>query len=562
MGIFDNFLQQIGTGDQVKDYKHASRLFVDNNYALSPKYTWLYHVFFDLNPGITRVNTQMQMEAGMLVKSADLPKFRVDTKTYNNYNRPAIAQSKARFEDISITFHDDQSDVVRKLWFDYYDFYYRDMDNSYGDATGSINPIYQAQNKQRLGQRNQFNRFGYSPRSPSTMSTQYIQAIRIYSLHQKKFSEYTLINPVINSFRHGTHTAGSEGSMEHTMTISYETVLYATGWAKAARGGFAQLHYDKSPSPLTPAGGGTNSFAGPGGILNTISEVIGDAGGGNFGSALFKAARGYQKNKNVDLKGLAAAELSTALVDLASGRNPTNRTFVPYRNGATDSLGSSSTGFRPESAAPNGSVNSNGSSLSLGTSLIAGGAATALSGQPELGIGIAIAGLAINAASNNKVQGGAVNKVVNLEKTSTTGNASSNAAIASAFLTAVSAEPLPLFSFAAAIVQANEKAKAKADAEAKKRVEDQGNAYKAYYSTGAGAKATSSPTYETGTNNTVSNTSAPTPDSNKNYSAGSQTANQSASEVLGVQGGVSPAFSGGSPSSSSTNPGKPPLVTI
>lgn len=553
MGIFDNFLQQLGTGDQVKDFKHANRLFVNNNYALSPKYTWLFHVFFDINPMLSRVNTQKQIETGLLVRSADLPKFKVDTKTYNNYNRPAIAQSKIRYEDINITFHDDSSDVIRNFWYDYYDFYYRDMDNSYGDPTGAINPIYGAPNKQRLGQRTQFNKFGYSPRSPSSMNMQYLQAIRIYSLHQKRFSEYTLINPIINSFRHGTHTNGSDSTMEHSMSISYETVLYATGWAQTARG-FAQLHYDKSPSPLTPAGGGTNSFAGPGGILNTISEVIGDAGGGNFGSALFKAARGYQKNKNVDLKGLAAAELTTAFVDLASGRSPLNRTFVPYRNGAVDNRPGSPTELKGTTAGAAGSISSNGSSLTLGQGLVLGGVATALAGEPVLGAGIAIAGLIASsntASKGNTVQGGATNSVVNL---------SSNAAIAAAginALTAVSSDPLPLFSFAAAIAKRNEEVKAKENAEAKKRVEAQGDAYKAYYSSGAGAKPTS-PTYETGTNNTVSSTSAPTPDSGKSYSASTGTANQSASDTISKQGTAA----GYAPSGSSTNPTPPQQVTI
>ena len=102
----------------------------------------MFHVFFDLNPTVTNINNIQQMESGMLVKAADLPKFRVDTKTYNNYNRPTIAQSKARYEDITITFHDDQSNIVRLLWFDYFNYYYRDMDNSYGDSTGSLNPIF------------------------------------------------------------------------------------------------------------------------------------------------------------------------------------------------------------------------------------------------------------------------------------------------------------------------------------------------------------------------------------------------------------------------------------
>ena len=121
--IFDGFLKQIAEGDTVKDYKHASRLFVDNNYERSPKYQWLFHVYFDLNPEFTTLARDQQITAGMLVKSADLPRFRADIKTYNNYNRPHIAQSKMRFEDINIVFHDDSANIIRKMWFDYYNFY-------------------------------------------------------------------------------------------------------------------------------------------------------------------------------------------------------------------------------------------------------------------------------------------------------------------------------------------------------------------------------------------------------------------------------------------------------
>ena len=60
--IFDNFLKQVVTGDQIKDFKHASRLFVDNNFERSPKYTWLFHVYFDLNPELTNINQRNQIE--------------------------------------------------------------------------------------------------------------------------------------------------------------------------------------------------------------------------------------------------------------------------------------------------------------------------------------------------------------------------------------------------------------------------------------------------------------------------------------------------------------------
>ena len=122
--IFDGFLQQVARGDNIKDYQHAARLFVDNNFERSPKYTWLFHVFFEINPEFTSLSTDSQIVAGMLVKSADLPRFKVDAKTYNNYNRPSVIQTKVRYEDLTITFHNDSADLIRKLWFDYYNFYF------------------------------------------------------------------------------------------------------------------------------------------------------------------------------------------------------------------------------------------------------------------------------------------------------------------------------------------------------------------------------------------------------------------------------------------------------
>ena len=75
MGLFNNFLNQVATGDILRSYKHASRLFLDFDYALMPKSGWLFHVFFDLNPSLTFIDKMPIIEAGMLVKSVDLPKF-------------------------------------------------------------------------------------------------------------------------------------------------------------------------------------------------------------------------------------------------------------------------------------------------------------------------------------------------------------------------------------------------------------------------------------------------------------------------------------------------------
>lgn len=483
--IFDNFLTQFATGDTIKDYQHASRLFVNNNYERSPKYTWLFHVYFDLNPELTTVNQRNQIEAGMLVKSADLPKFRIDAKTYNNYNRPSIAQSKVRYEDINITFHDDSANIVRKLWFDYYNYYYRDMDNNYGDATGSLNPIYLRNYKQTLGQRKLLNNFGYTPRKNSSISTNYIQAIRIYSLHQKRFSEYTLINPVITSYRHGTHQNSQDDTMENVMTISYETVLYAGGSTRVARG-FADLHYDRSPSPLTVAGGGTNTILGPGGIVNALDEIITDGGGKNWGSAAFKAVRAYQKNKNVDFVNLAKGELLQGFNNvLRTGDlgSSLNATYIPYR-GANAGTGFQSALATQTTAAP-GSVISNGFNVTAGAGLLSGGIASALAGNPIAQAASQISGLATNALG--QITGGSLNKITSLEKGDNN-------------LVATGTGSFPTNSFTAAIQSANERIKNLASADNTKTLQESLGKSTAFLSQNLQSSAT---TFQTGTNNIV-----------------------------------------------------------
>lgn len=521
MSIFNGFLKQIARGDNVKDYRHAARLFVDNNFERSPKYTWLFHVYFDLNPELTTVNQRNQLEAGMLVKAADLPKFRVDTKTFNNYNRPSIAQSKIRYEDINITFHDDSANIVRLLWFDYYNYYYRDMDNNYGDATGALNPVYLRSNKHVTGQRNLYNRFGYTPRKNSSISTQYINAIRIYSLHQKRFSEYTLINPIITSYRHGSHQNGQEGTMENVMTISYESVLYAGGNTKVARG-FAQLHYDRSPSPLTPAGGGTNSILGPGGIVNVLDDVIINGDNRSWGARAFSLVRGYEKNKNVDLTNLAKSELTQAFTNVLRGgsfQSGLNQTYIPYKGAFAGPNFQSA--LNPQIIAAGGSVSSNGLNVTAGAAAITGGFASALSGNPVSAVGADLSGVITNA--QGAIAGADLNKVVNLAK------GASNQLVANA-----SNLIPPPNAFAEQIKQAQLGLKQVADSNAFKKLQESIGKDAAFLQQNIQSTAT---TFQTGTNNIVQQASsalANTPYKDLQFPSGAEVASKLSLDKLNL----------------------------
>ena len=281
--IAGGILNQAVTGDNLADRKHASKLFVADNFRLVPKFGFLYHVFIDLNTQVVRPDSQNPDparfdELGMMAKSVGLPTFNMDVKKLNAYNRPNLVQGKITYNPISISFHDDSSNVVRNFWYDYYNYHYRDSD--YDEAMYKIKHKYQAERPT--------NKWGYTPRNP--LAPQYINSIRIYSLSRKNFSEYVLINPVIKSFNHGEHQAGSNDTMTHTMSVEFETVLYYYGKVGPnVVKGFADLHYDKTPSPLTVAGGGTRSVLGEGGVLEQTDDILYDLARGNYGAAAFKA---------------------------------------------------------------------------------------------------------------------------------------------------------------------------------------------------------------------------------------------------------------------------------
>jgi hypothetical protein len=256
--------------ETLRNYQHASRIFVDGNYRLSPKYGFLFYVEFDFDPLITNVSNLTAQELGMIVKSCGLPKFNIETKVHNAYNRKNIVQNKVNYDPITITFHDDQADNVRNFWYDYYSFFYRDSD--YADATYNIINKYQ--------ERPSFD-WGFSPRATASYNSanayqnyQYIQAIRIYSLYQKNFSEYELINPTIQSFRHGDHQQGDSNLLEHQMTVQFEAVKYQTGYTTTnTAGGYIDLHYDNTPSPIAPAGGTDLVDNGQGGVTAAPSTI-------------------------------------------------------------------------------------------------------------------------------------------------------------------------------------------------------------------------------------------------------------------------------------------------
>jgi hypothetical protein len=330
---FTNFLSQtLTTNTQVKDYSHASRLYVDDYFRLAPKSGFLYYVVFNINrnnnPIIEQFLSKNGPELGLLVKNIDLPKYRIATETINQYNRKAIVQSKIEYQPISLAFHDDHNNTTIGMWKAYYNYYFVDGKNI---SSLTIPPGFGDTKYKKIGTNiNESTAFGLN----NGQTAPFFSSIEIYQLNRKQFTAFILVNPVITDFSHDKLDQTQSKLLENNMTIQYETVLYGTGKVERDKpAGFATIHYDNTPGPLSIFGGGNNSILGPGGIIPGIGEVFGGAGDASP-LGLFKTARGaamLAKNaKNITKASLLSegygildkVARTGKLPDILTGKNP------------------------------------------------------------------------------------------------------------------------------------------------------------------------------------------------------------------------------------------------
>jgi hypothetical protein len=95
------------------------------------------------------------------------------------------------------------------------------------------------------------------------------------------------------------------------MQIMYETVVYGTGiiaFDKNKIPGFATIHYDHEPSPLSVFGKGSQSIFGPGGVVQGIGSVMRSVNEGNYLGAILGSINTYNNAKKIK-KSAAKEEL-------------------------------------------------------------------------------------------------------------------------------------------------------------------------------------------------------------------------------------------------------------
>ena len=311
MPSINNFLKGFQDGlPGMKDYQHASRLYIDNNFKLMPKQKFLFHVVFNTDETlfVDGFNANERYELNMLVKACDLPKYNMSMEEKTQYNKKMYTATRIAYEPVNITFHDDHADTVNAFWKKYYEYNIADSVamNSDLSISNTKDDYYDGIDKKTT------TKFGLD--TPKLRQKPYLKGIEIFVLHKQRFTSMTLVNPVIGSFSHDSlDQADGAGVMNNTMQILYETVIYKAGIInKNNVPGFATVHYDNSPSPLSVLGGGTNSIFGPGGVVDGIGSVIRNVNNGNILGAILGASNTYRNAKKIkksdvkeELKGIA-----------------------------------------------------------------------------------------------------------------------------------------------------------------------------------------------------------------------------------------------------------------
>ena len=337
--------------DYLRDYTHASKTFRPNSYQYAPKFKFLFHVYFEINPSAYAVGLPQGANFGLAVKSIKLPSYSFDTHQLNQYNRKRIVQTKIKYDPIDINFHDDNGNLIRNMWYNYYTYYYKDASKPVVSISGRqalINGT--TPNNTNYNNRNIYSQNitgdtdwgyigetndtvnGYTEAATGQTKIPFFKNVTIFGFNQHNYVAYTLVNPIINRFAHDTYNyAEGNGTMENTMTLDYETVKYFQGAidgkepSNIVAGFGVNDHYDRVTSPIARPGS-QSSILGQGGIVDGVGGAIEDLSGPNVNilGAIQKAGTTYNTIKNMNLKQAIKSEVTTGITNAIM--NPLNNT--------------------------------------------------------------------------------------------------------------------------------------------------------------------------------------------------------------------------------------------
>jgi hypothetical protein len=279
------FTSLTGTGFfYEKNSRHATYNFnqdAQTLYRNQPRFPFEYYIDIKLNNVGTAssyiaqfFNNPSWAQVSPLVKTVEMPSFKIETTPLNQYNRKRLSQTKIAFEPVKIVFHDVADGKTLKFWEMYYRYYFADgnepdqnisktdqqkngtysVESFLNNITPSFNPNISGlpasvrnlfQSNASTGANSSTNdngdksalqnivtdtldnhKFGFNLGTVQNIRN-LIQTIKIYQVHGGRFNEVTLVNPRISAFTHDVLNYAESGkTLELTFTFEYEYAYY------------------------------------------------------------------------------------------------------------------------------------------------------------------------------------------------------------------------------------------------------------------------------------------------------------------------------------------------
>ena len=192
-----------------------------------PRQKFLFYATF--NPGAALIAqgvkdfSSWQTGFAFQINKIDRPKFTIDVKNLNQYNRKRLVHTGIEYDPLTINFHDTVDDRVLRVWQGYYKWYFADgRPKSNTEWSRSIldTPLPFT------------NGYGFSPPNDPTVfksmgnNTNFFESLDIYTFYGKMFTKHRVWNPKITSIEFDSMDTESSAFSAANMTIKYEGVTY------------------------------------------------------------------------------------------------------------------------------------------------------------------------------------------------------------------------------------------------------------------------------------------------------------------------------------------------
>lgn len=240
MSIFGKILDIFGQGDKsfyARDFRNAYTLRPDQN---PPRQQFQGYVSFVLNRSLYEEfyndSSYFRTQIGSLVRRASLPEVTFKTETKNQYNKKKIINTGVEYSPINITVLDTVNNEWLTLLMKYYSYHYMNGRNEEyfdrdlgGDPTAYLSEQIYAGSK--FGSKGwtssgfDSNKSGYN----INVAPYFFERIDMVLYHGNRGVQYSMLRPVLTSFKTGEIDYSSSDLMNFDLTFEYESFTTYSG---------------------------------------------------------------------------------------------------------------------------------------------------------------------------------------------------------------------------------------------------------------------------------------------------------------------------------------------